>query len=152
EDGRQRLAEGAHGDLARLVLLGGPGAEPAVDRLVRVEEDRGEGEVEVDPEERQVEAVRLGDPHAHEAAEELLDAGVEAGHALIEAAASLAGDAADDHQEGFPRLAGLLQAAREVVVDPLASAEHALAVLADPGLPVFSRFEGAEEEEGGGQE
>src|SRR6185295_8605870 len=64
--GSQRFAESFHRDVFGCVLAIRTRAEASVDRLVRVEEENGEGEIVIELEQRQVQCVGLNQADADE--------------------------------------------------------------------------------------
>ena len=123
-----------------------PGAEPPVDRQVRVHEVGGERLVEVVLEARQVDRVGLNDADADELVQEVPDDRIPAGHVVVELLARLAGDAAEDDQQRLVRLLGGPDPLIQVVVDPIPRRPERLAVVADLGVPVLGVERGREDE------
>ncbi len=120
------------------VALVGPRAVTTVDRAVAVEEHRGKGKVVVELEQRQVQCVRIDQPHADELIEQWREVQFRLFQNLrVNARTRKARHATQHHQQRLARALRFRKAALEVVVEPARIFLHRGAVLAHGAFTVF---------------
>src|SRR3989442_5459575 len=127
--GSQRFAESVHRDVFGCVLAIRTRAKAPVDRLVRVQEENGEGEIVIKLEERQVQRVGLDQADADELVHYIGHSRIVTNQLFVKSATLQSRDAANDDQQWFARARRLGQTFRQIVVDPVAGGFDFLAVI-----------------------
>ena len=139
-----RFAKTLKRDVFISLLLIGTRAVSSVDGAIGVEEERGEGQVIIELEERQVERIALNQAHTHELVEQVLQLCIVTNNLLVKTLAGNSGDAPKDDQERFSCCLGFGEAGREIVVNPKAGRLHRRAIVAHLGIARLSRACGQE--------
>ena len=134
----QRSCKPFHGDVVGPERAVGPGAEPPVDRAVRVEQEHGERLIGIELEGGQVQPVRRDDTHADKLVEQRAHARVLIDKIVVQLDALHARDAAEHDQHRLAAPARLHIALRQIVIDPQLIRLDLLAVVAHLLFPSLS--------------
>src|SRR6266516_2431496 len=140
--GSQRFAESVQRDVFGCVLAIRTRAEAPVDRLVRVQEENGEGEIVIKLEERQVQRIGLDQADADELVHYIGHRRIVTNQLFVKSATLQSRDAANDDQQWFALARRLGQTFRQIVVDPVAGGLDFLAVIQHALFAVFGGGEG----------